>query len=432
MKTTTLLFAAVAIHCAAVSAQGLPAWLNKSQSILRQAQQEPAEDDDTETPPDATNVPALLKDFKGFQPRTDDQTKEMAAAIAERAKQIHYLATEKRLSADEIVKEMKAVRGVPKTVRQEPATQDEQLAANWNTDAAYIFISQSMPVAEIKAAFQMSVDTGAIIVLRGVRKDQSVDDLMYFMHEHIADKDHPPIVAINPAVFKEFGVESAPVTIVRHNGKTVRTKGIIDIDYLLNQIVEGKREGELAPVGPSYELAEEDILLEIKRRIEAIDWEKEKQGAVDRMWTNGHWKPIPLPTQEKSTIRQYDPTVVYNEDVIGSDNQVVIRAGTRINPLDHVPLQGHIIVFDGTDKKQMAQVKKWMKDHPKVMNFMLIANNMEVEKAMAGWIEMSNYFGQPVTLANSYLLQRFDVRAVPFIAYSTGNKLTIHELGSKD
>jgi conjugal transfer pilus assembly protein TraW len=416
----------------------MPSWFKKSQEIMQRADEEIANEgfdapaDSSSAENDDENTTGLPQQYQYLKPKVDKETRAMAQAISARAETIRNLVTTKKMSADDVVKEMKKVP-LERTAKAPPAeTDDAKMQQMLNTNAAYIFVSQSMPAAEIRAALQMSSETGAIVVVRGIMKGQPIDQVAQWFSPYMDQMDAAPTVAINPVVFKEFDVQSVPMTLVRYNGKAVKVKGIIDVDYLLNQIVESGKEGDLPQVGPTYEIAEPDMVDEIQRRIAKIDWEKEKKGAVDRMWTNGHWKPVPLPTQEKTTTRMYDPSVVYTETVYGPGNKVVIPAGTKINPLDHVQMQGHLIVFDGTDKKQMAQVKQWMKDHRDVETRMLIASNMDVSKGLAGMVELRNYFGMPVMLLQPKMVERFDIRRVPYIAYSSGNRLVIHELGSKD
>lgn len=61
----------------------------------------------------------------------------------------------------------------------------------------------------------------------------------------------------------------------------------------------------------------------------------------------------------------FDPTYTYAETVKDHLGNVLVPAGTKINPLDYTPLSKAIIFIDGRDPKQLAYAKQRTEEHPR-------------------------------------------------------------------
>ena len=51
---------------------------------------------------------------------------------------------------------------------------------------------------------------------------------------------------------------------------------------------------------------------------------------------------------------RFDPTITAPRDIADDKGRVIIAAGTRVNPLDTVPLRAPLVFLDGDDPAQLA------------------------------------------------------------------------------
>src|SRR3546814_13531556 len=50
----------------------------------------------------------------------------------------------------------------------------------------------------------------------------------------------------------------------------------------------------------------------------------------------------------------FDPTITLETDIRGAKGELIHARGTRVNPLDSVPLRSDLLFFDGDDPDQLA------------------------------------------------------------------------------
>ena len=51
---------------------------------------------------------------------------------------------------------------------------------------------------------------------------------------------------------------------------------------------------------------------------------------------------------------RFDPTITVERDIADDKGRVIIAAGTRVNPLDTVPLRAPLVFIDGDDPVQLC------------------------------------------------------------------------------
>lgn len=115
--------------------------------------------------------------------------------------------------------------------------------------------------------------------------------------------------------------------------------------------------GQKAQIFP---VKEEAFSVMIKRKLENIDMEKHKEFMREKTKDRVE-NPIPVagivPAKE-SRVFHYDPTYTLDEDVILPCGKVLYRAGTKVNPLDHMELMRRMIFIDAREENQ----KEWLID----------------------------------------------------------------------
>jgi conjugal transfer pilus assembly protein TraW len=120
-----------------------------------------------------------------------------------------------------------------------------------------------------------------------------------------------------------------------------------------------------------------------------------------------------------SAARQWivDPTITVSKDLADARGRVVVRAGTRVNPLDTVPLRQKLLFLDGDNVAQVA----WARRHTTSLSAKLILvggspfDLMKTEQRRV-------YFDQAGTLT-----RHFGIRAVPALVEQQGRALRITE-----
>lgn len=121
---------------------------------------------------------------------------------------------------------------------------------------------------------------------------------------------------------------------------------------------------DLGKVGPTYPIAETDMLKLIEERLR----EKEKSGELAKLQEeavkrsiNSIENPKPVAGLGKSTKTRtfyHDPSITAQSNITDATGKIIVAAGTRINPLDYVSMTRHLLFFDGRDKSQVKLAEK--------------------------------------------------------------------------
>ena len=182
---------------------------------------------------------------------------------------------------------------------------------------------------------------------------------------------------------------------------------------------------QLGQYGNTWNIQEQDAIDMIKGRL----GEMEKRGELTKYWNDyrdtqlaGLENPKPLPGIEpvvEPQIRMYDPTYTYAETVKDHLGNVLVPAGTKINPLDYTPLSKAIIFIDGRDPKQLAYAKQRTEEHPRD-KVILVAGS---------FLKLNREWGRPVYFDQQGILtKKFGIERVPAVLTQKGRQLQIEEL----
>ena len=191
----------------------------------------------------------------------------------------------------------------------------------------------------------------------------------------------------------------------------------------------------LAPAGPAlardygqqgalFPVVEADLLSVIQKRLTAM----QASGEIDR--ANRQLaertaaqvrRPVPVPGIGDAAEERrwtFDPTITVNADLRDGRGRVVVAAGTRVNPLDTVPLRQRLVFLDGDDEGQVA----WAMDATTALNAKLILVSGSPFALMKAQ-QRRFYFDQAGTLTT-----KFGVRAVPAVIEQAGRALKVSEI----
>ena len=114
---------------------------------------------------------------------------------------------------------------------------------------------------------------------------------------------------------------------------------------------------------------------------------------------------------------RFDPTITVDRNIADDKGRVVIAAGTRVNPLETVPLRAPLVFIDGDDPAQLAwAARRFGATRAKLI--LVRGAPLELMKAR----QRRFYFDQ-----GSSLVKHFGIRAVPATVEQQGRVLLVTE-----
>ncbi|MBC2668232.1 type-F conjugative transfer system protein TraW [Novosphingobium piscinae] len=131
-------------------------------------------------------------------------------------------------------------------------------------------------------------------------------------------------------------------------------------------------------------------------------------------------RPEPVADVSAATLVRrwrFDPTITAPRDIADDKGRVIIAAGTRVNPLDTVPLRAPLVFLDGDDPRQLGwALRRYGPDKAKLI--LVRGAPLELMKAR----QRRFYFDQ-----GGSLVKHFGIRAVPATVEQQGRVLLVTE-----
>lgn len=288
-----------------------------------------------------------------------------------------------------------------------------------------MFISFSLGDSVLKGIFEeASGQDDVLLVLRGPKPKQKLPGLFADLKVLLKDIDPVPNIVIDPARFQKWGVATVPEIVVEEQGRaTLRVKGVTSLSWLKSRQDAG-RQGDLGRFGEVYEIAEIDLLEEIKKRLAAMDWPQKQQQALARFWEKRQFEV--LPAAQENRDRSIDLTVTAPRDVIAPNGNLIIRAGQSVNPFDKLAFGLCLIVFDATQKVQVDTVRQ-LSCRDKKARVMYLATELPRQDGWEGLKTLEITLNAPVYLLTSDVRQRFQLQKVPALVEQSGKRVLVRE-----
>ncbi|PMM38682.1 type-F conjugative transfer system protein TraW [Vibrio lentus] len=198
---------------------------------------------------------------------------------------------------------------------------------------------------------------------------------------------------------------------------------------LLSPFVAAK---DLGVMGQTFEVAEVDMMVWIEQRLA----QKKADGSIDRFHeqlkatVTGYMAQPPAVQgiQRATRDRSFtvDPTLFVPRDITDHEGNVIVKAGTRVNPFEQLgrPYTRKLAFFDGRDASQLQWVKRMAKQHPMDTTLILVGGNIELAYQK---LDQKVWFDQ-----NGYLSQKLHITRVPALAYASGNQWRVDEIKVED
>lgn len=192
---------------------------------------------------------------------------------------------------------------------------------------------------------------------------------------------------------------------------------------LLAAAAGGVGAQDLGRHGGTYKIIEPDMLaLMQKKAQEFVDsgkydaWKKESIERTRKSIMEPD--PVPMSSLPEHKSRLWDPTIRQETAIVHPETgDVIVPAGTEVNPLDHVSLDQVLIFIDGREPKQMEwALKEGGKGRSKII-------------LTAGpWIDLMQKHQQRLYFdLNGVLTAKFGITGVPATIRQEGRKLRIEE-----
>jgi len=183
---------------------------------------------------------------------------------------------------------------------------------------------------------------------------------------------------------------------------------------------------DLGVIGPTYEIAERDLVEVIKdkfRRMEMTGELAKRNEEYKRRVIEGIERPKPVPgINPTKTARTFyiDPTFTLDRNVVDEKGNILYPAGTRINPFDYDRMSKALLFFDGRDKKQVEFARRFMAESKTPVKPILVGG--EPLRLMREW-KMDVFYDQGGALS-----KRFSITQSPAVVTQEGKRIRVDEI----
>jgi conjugal transfer pilus assembly protein TraW len=176
-------------------------------------------------------------------------------------------------------------------------------------------------------------------------------------------------------------------------------------------------------IGPTYPIAEqpadEAIVNALKEKERSGELKRLEQEAIKRSVKTAK-EPTPvegLTRTSKLLHFEIDATLVVKDDIKDPLGNVVVAAGSTINPLEVMGLTQVLVFFDARDIAQIELAEKLIRNSTKKVVPILTAGS---------WYELAKSWKRTVYFdQKGALTQRFGIRTLPSTVEQIGSKLIL-------
>jgi conjugal transfer pilus assembly protein TraW len=175
--------------------------------------------------------------------------------------------------------------------------------------------------------------------------------------------------------------------------------------------------------GTVYPLIEADLLQAIRTRLGQLEASGEtarlnqelKRRTIARV---NRPEPVAgIGLAEKMRVWRFDPTIAVERDIVDDKKRVIMAAGTRVNPLDTVPLRTPLLFLNGDNPAELAWAIARFKPHAAKL---ILVRGAPLE--LMRHRQRRFYFDQ-----GGKLVAHFGIKATPATVEQDGRVLRITE-----
>lgn len=278
------------------------------------------------------------------------------------------------------------------------------------------------------------VPPGTEVILRGLPQGKrGLGDLFRYVHQLTGDRrgqsDKMPRVLLDPRLYRQYKVDVSPTLLYERNGKAVAwVRGLVNSQWLKDQVEKEKRTGDLGKYGPTEAIEERDFLEEIQERLASIDWDAKKENAWKQYWT--HYSFMTLPPAPQDRVFQVEAVYEVPQDFRLPDGKVLARKGEKINLFDKVKPRFVLVVFDGSDLRQLAWAKKEAREYQGRYLVQYLTTALP-ERTWRSFSRLEDRLEAPLYLLNDAVRDRFRLAHVPSIVRPLEDRFEVREFSLK-
>lgn len=319
-------------------------------------------------------------------------------------------------------------------------------------EATYIFVSYSLSEDVLKDIVERHKGRNDVtLVMRGVPRGMTVHEGIKKIQAIANSVDPIASVIIDPTLFREYGITHVPA--VARVGRSpspltltpdmkpgrkfaplvAKVAGLHNDRWLMEQIEAGEK-GDLGVQGNLIEIAEPDMIEEMKKRVALIDWDKKKKEAAKRFWKKQEFKV--LPTADAERVREIDPTILVEKDLKDLAGNYIRRAGERVNPLRIRPFTQTILIFNPVSEEEMSRVATFLAQHAQqgLSKPVLIATQIDKKKDWDGYKALADKLDSHVFLMTPEVEYQWHIEKTPSVVTADNRRhiFLVRELGPKE
>lgn len=311
-----------------------------------------------------------------------------------------------------------------------------------------MFTSYSLSDSEIKSILERQKSSKDVtLVMRGVPDGMNIPDGVQRIQNLAAEVKPPVPIIIDPALFREYGISRVPAVVramrspeplgvtpdqtkPRRIATLVAKVAGLDNDEWLKKQIEAGERGDLGLQGNTKEIAEPDLIEEMKRRVALIDWQK-KDEAAKRFWKKKEFKVFPTASEER--LREIDPTILVEKDLTDLAGRPIRKAGDRVNPLQIRLFTQTIIIFNPVSEDEMERVEALrakLREEGR-RNVVLIATQIDKKADWDGYVALTDRLDSHVYLMTPEVEYQWRIEKTPAVVTADNNRhvFLVRELG---
>ena len=179
-------------------------------------------------------------------------------------------------------------------------------------------------------------------------------------------------------------------------------------------------------LGPVYPIVEQDMREFVQTRLNTLQQSGElarlQQEAIARSKEHIQHPPrvAGITRATVSASHLIDASYVLPEDARDGNGRLLFAAGTRVNPLEIMPLTQSLLFIDGEDSDQVVWAKQQLAHAQQRVKLILVAGRP---------LDLGNAWGRLVFFdQGGALVRRFSIDHVPALVYQQGTELRVDEI----
>lgn len=285
----------------------------------------------------------------------------------------------------------------------------------------FLFVSRGMPAAELQAAIaEAAADPSVTLILRGLLPGERLDAALPAIARLITRHEPPPAILIDPGRYRRHEITAVPTLLDPATGH--RLQGAIARPALERERRHAAGT-DLGRIGPTWPITEPDLAEILQARAAHLDLPARAEAALARFWRQA--PTVTLPPAQRTTTRRFRPEVRTSSDLNDDRGRRLLPAGSRLNPLQSLPLTARILVLDAQDPHEIAWART--QRHPSRATIHLLTNP-DREGGWEAWQALQQQLAAPPFLLDRHLAERLRVRATPSLIEAEGTKLVVREI----